>query len=105
MERDIDTICTHLCEFLSKHILAEGIEFDRNRAFSDLDVDSLSLIELLLFVERRFGIRIPESHLTRENLHSVAALAHCVLELDQGKGAECGSSSHDDAESNPTYRR
>jgi acyl carrier protein len=41
---------------------------------------------MLLFVERRFAIEIPDSELTHRNLESVDSLARSVMNLlDQGK--------------------
>ena len=66
---------------MRSEILAKGVDFNEDTPLSDLDVDSLSLIEILLFIERRFGVRVPESHLTHENLHSVTTLADCVCDM------------------------
>jgi hypothetical protein len=35
----------------------------------------------LLYGERTFGVRVPPSHLTRNNLASVATMARCISEL------------------------
>ena len=74
-----------LCDFLRTEVLAEGVVFDAATPLSQLGVDSLSIVEVLLFVERRFGVSVPESHLTRANLHSVAALARCVCVLTEAR--------------------
>jgi acyl carrier protein len=44
-------------------------------------LDSFSLVELLLFCERTFGVVVPESQLTHENLESIAALSRCLRAL------------------------
>ena len=49
---------------------------------------TFALFEMLLFGERTFGVRLPPSHLTRNNLASVATMAQCMAEL-----AGSGSSS------------
>jgi acyl carrier protein len=102
---DHQAVCGRLCEFLRSNILAEGMEFREETPLIELDVDSLSLIEMLLFVEREFGIRIPDSHLTRANLHSIATITRCVLEL-AGQGKTIGlSAPHEDAHSHSINRR
>ena len=78
-----------LCDFLRTEVLAEGVAFDAATPLSELGVDSLSIVEVLLFVERHFGVSVPESHLTRANLHSVDALAQCVCVLAEA-GAGTG---------------
>ena len=86
------TLCEQVCGFMRSEILAKGVDFNEDTPLSDLDVDSLSLIEILLFIERRFGVRVPESHLTRENLHSVTALARCVRDIAFGDDPSYGRS-------------
>ncbi len=86
---DVTTIRHELIEFLRNNIIAEGIEFDHRRKLSSLGIDSLSLVEILLFVERRFGVRIPDSHLTRSNLQTVSALADCVHGLLSEEADRC----------------
>ncbi len=78
-------ISEELGRFLRRQILAGGVSFDENTPLRDLGVDSFALVELLLFIEKRFGAAVPESHLTRANLHSVAALARCVQSLTGGE--------------------
>ena len=69
---DPKTIAEKLCQFARTNFLADGVEFNEH---------SFALMELLLCSERTFGIRVPESHLTRTNLVSVATLASCISEL------------------------
>jgi acyl carrier protein len=78
---DAKTISDKLCEFARTNFLAEGVEFNEHSPLADAGIDSFALVELLLCGERAFGIRVPESHLTRSNLVSVATLAHCIAEL------------------------
>lgn len=78
---DPQAVSAALCEFLRQDILAPGVAFDETTPLARLGVDSLSIVEMLLFVERRFGVSVPESRLTRANLVSVAALARCVCDL------------------------
>ena len=71
-------IAVELLDFLRSTILAEGVPVDESALLSELGVDSVSLVELLLFVERRFGVVIPERELTAKNLATIAALSNCV---------------------------
>jgi clorobiocin biosynthesis protein CloN5 len=52
-------------------------------------VDSFSLVEIVVFCERQFGIRIPDSELTPANLESVSALAALLERL--APGGEAGA--------------
>jgi len=50
-----------------------GAEVDREQSFVESGViDSLGILELVEFVEARFGFRIPDDELLPENLDSVA---------------------------------
>jgi acyl carrier protein len=78
---DVVTVRQELVDFLRNNIVAQGVEFDQDKPLRSVGIDSLSLVEVLLFVERRFGIWIPDSHLTRSNLETVSSLADCVHQL------------------------
>ncbi len=54
----------------------------------DLDVDSLGLVEFVMSVEDRFGIKVPEDKL--EGITTVGEAADLVLEM-AGTPAESGA--------------
>ena len=78
---DPKTISAKLCQFARANFLADGVEFNEHSSLAEVGIDSFALVELLLCGERTFGVRVPESHLTRNNLVSVATLASCIAEL------------------------
>lgn len=80
-ETDPKKIAARLCEFARTNFVAEGQKFDENSPLSEAGIDSFALVELLLFCERGLGVRVPDSHLTGNNLASLAALANCIAEL------------------------
>ncbi|MGA0848978.1 MAG: acyl carrier protein [Chthoniobacterales bacterium] len=41
-------------------------------------LDSMGIMQLMILVEERFGVRIPESAVTRENFATVASFAAMV---------------------------
>jgi acyl carrier protein len=43
-------------------------------------LDSFSFIEIVLFIERRFHVQLPDTALTKSNLYSVATISKCVTE-------------------------
>jgi acyl carrier protein len=43
-----------------------------------LGLDSMRLVEILVFVEKQFGIDLMDSSLTREDIHTIEALARTV---------------------------
>jgi acyl carrier protein len=81
---DAKTIAEQLCQFARTNFIIEGTAFDEHSSLAEAGIDSYALFELLLYGERTFGIRLPPSHLTRNNLASVAAIAGCLAELARG---------------------
>lgn len=53
--------------------------FPMERQLSDLGVSSLKMVNLMLAVELEFDIAIPQSDITPENFHSVAAIQSLVV--------------------------
>jgi acyl carrier protein len=80
-QKDSRIIREELCQFARSNLMAEGKELSENGALAEAGIDSFSLVELLLYSERAFGVSVPESHLTQANLTSVAALAECIAGL------------------------
>jgi acyl carrier protein len=79
--RDPKTVSKQLCEYARVNLLAHGAQLDVDTPLSEAGLDSFALTELLLFSERTFGVTVPESHMTRDNLKSLATLAHCIVGL------------------------
>ncbi len=80
-EKDPKIIAAKLCEFAHTNFVAEGVEFDENSPLSQAGIDSFALVELVLFCERGLGVRVPDSHLTGDNLASMTSLANCIAKL------------------------
>lgn len=53
--------------------------FPVEQQLSDLGVSSLKMVNLMLAVELEFDIAIPQSDITPENFHSVAAIQTLVV--------------------------
>jgi acyl carrier protein len=81
VQNDPKAIANQLCQFVRTNLVANGTDFNEHSVLADFGIDSFSLVELLLFSERTFGITVPESHLTHKNLASVATLAQCIAGL------------------------
>lgn len=78
-----EEIANQLCVFLRENILAPQIEVTSDTALSEIGVDSFSLMELVLFIERQFGLELPAEALTPENIASVGTLSsYCVARLN-----------------------
>jgi acyl carrier protein len=83
-QKDPKIITEQLCQFVRENFAAEGVVCNEQSPLGEVGVDSFALVELLLFCERAFGVRVPESSMTRSNLASVAALAKCIAEVARG---------------------
>jgi len=53
--------------------------FPIDQQLSDLGIGSLKMVNLMLAVELEFDIAIPQSDITPENFHSVAAIEALVV--------------------------
>jgi len=82
---DRQIICSELCQFISTNILAPGVEVNEDTILTHIGIDSFSVIEIILFIERKFGVVIPDEYLVPENLKSVSALAGCTLRQLQAR--------------------
>ncbi len=84
MEHSAEEIAIRLCSYLSENILAQDIDVNKETELSTVGVDSFSLMEMILFVERSFGLVLPAESLTPENIASVGSLsAYCATLLNQ----------------------
>ncbi len=75
----MESVCQELREFLSREVLTSGVKVTNEAVLAELGVDSFALMEVMLFVERRFGVVLPVEQLTRDNVRSVASLGRCVV--------------------------
>jgi acyl carrier protein len=53
--------------------------FPVEQQLSDLGISSLKMVNLMLAVELEFDVAIPQSDITPENFHSVAAIQALVV--------------------------
>lgn len=81
VQYSVEDIATRLCSFLRDNILADGLDINANTELSSIGVDSFSLMEVILFIERSFGVILPAESLTPENIASVQSLSQCCYTL------------------------
>ena len=74
-----ELICSELLLFVQSSILDSSVSITPYTRFSDIGLDSMSIIELVLFIERKFEVAISEKDLTPENLKSIQTLAECTF--------------------------
>lgn len=72
-------ISQQLQSFIQNTIVEKHIVVQEDTPFTQLGIDSMSIIELVLLIERKFKIAFPESELLPANFASVRALADCAF--------------------------
>jgi acyl carrier protein len=53
----------------------EAASLEKDTLLSSLGMDSMSFVELLVFIEKRFKIKLMESGLKKEDFQTITALA------------------------------
>ncbi|MCV9387827.1 acyl carrier protein [Reichenbachiella ulvae] len=69
-----------LINYIKDEILDASIEMNEESTLSELGIDSFSVVELVLFLERKHGVSIPEKDMLPQNFKSVQSLAHCAIQ-------------------------
>jgi acyl carrier protein len=75
----IEEIENQLLHFLKSNIIDKSVEANKDIPFQTLKIDSLSTVEMILFLERKYQVTIPEHELVPDNFKSVKTLAACAL--------------------------
>ncbi|HRH03194.1 MAG TPA: acyl carrier protein [Bacteroidia bacterium] len=75
---DINEIAEALKSFISSSIVDHTVDFDTHTVLSTLGIDSFSLIEIVLFIERKYGVVLADESLTPDNLKSINSIAICT---------------------------
>jgi acyl carrier protein len=79
METNI--IIAAIKNYIEKNILAEGLQVDATTDLKQAGIDSFSTVEIILFIERKFGVSIPDEKLVPDNFKTLESLAAIVQEL------------------------
>ncbi|MGQ0827157.1 MAG: acyl carrier protein [Bacteroidota bacterium] len=74
-----EEISNELILFVRTDILDSTITITAETPFSQVGLDSMSVIQLVLFIERKFAVVLSEKDLTPENLRSIHSLAECTF--------------------------
>ncbi len=76
-----ESIIGEIKKYIENNILAEDIRIEADTNLKEIGIDSFSIVEIILFIERRFGVAIPDEKLVPDNFKTLQALAATVLEL------------------------
>lgn len=80
MAHNQQDIITSVSEYLKKRFLASNVRLNSADKFADFGIDSMTVVELVMYIEEEFGIVIPADQLTGENLASLDALTNCAIQ-------------------------
>lgn len=78
---DANEIITEIKKYIETNILAEAVQIDADTDLKKAGIDSFSTVEIILFIERKFGIAIPDEKLMPDNFKTLRSLAATVVEL------------------------
>ncbi len=78
---DTNIIITEIKKYIENNILAEAVQVNADTNLKQVGIDSFSTVEIILFIERRFGVSIPDEKLVPDNFKTIQALASTVVEL------------------------
>lgn len=81
---DSNIIIEEIKKYIQKNILAETVQIDAETNLKQAGIDSFSTVEIILFIERKFGVSIPDEKLLPENFKTLQSLAATVQELMPG---------------------
>ncbi len=81
MSQRTEEIAELLCAFLRDNVLAEDVEITPDTELSHIGVDSFSLMELVLYIERQFNLSLPAESLNPETIASVRSLSEYCADL------------------------
>lgn len=74
-----------LLAFLRREVFHAETAVDREADLIAMGFDSMSLVRLLLFVEKKFGVWISEEEIANAPVISIGALADLINRMRQSK--------------------
>ncbi len=77
----VETIETDIITFLVNNIVAANTVVTATTVLRDIGIDSFSIVEIILFIERKYGVVIPDDQLIPENFRTIQALSVIVNTL------------------------
>ena len=78
---DENIIVSDIKKFIEINILAENIKLDAETILQNAGIDSFSIIEILVFIQEKYKMLVPDDQLVPENFKTLASLARLVNKL------------------------
>ncbi len=71
-------IIEEIKKYIEKNILSSSVKIDADTDLKSAGIDSFSTVEIILFIERKYGTSIPDDKLVPENFKTLRSLASTV---------------------------
>lgn len=78
---DANIIIEDIKQYIEKNIISSNVKIDASTNLQQAGIDSFSTVEIILFIERQYGVMIPDHKLIPDNFKTLQALAATVDEL------------------------
>jgi acyl carrier protein len=75
---DEQIIIEEIKKYIEKNILDSSVKINADTDLKAAGIDSFSTVELILFIERKYGTSIPDDKLVPENFRTLRSLAATV---------------------------
>jgi aryl carrier protein AsbD len=82
-----EQILTRLCELMQQNLEVKlpGNVTEASRVYQDLFIDSIMVLQLIVYVEEEFGISVPEEDVDPAVFQTLGSLITFIEELRQHK--------------------
>jgi acyl carrier protein len=77
------TIIEDIKKYIEDNILSADVKINASTDLQQAGIDSFSTVEIILFIERRYGVMIPDEKLIPDNFKTLQALSSTVQSLLQ----------------------
>ena len=78
---DSTIIIGELKKYIEENILSGDVKIDAATNLQHAGIDSFSTVEIILFIERKLGVMIPDDKLVPDNFKTLQTLSLIVQEL------------------------
>ena len=78
---DEQQIMLELKKFIESDILDSAVKLDPDSNFQIAGIDSFSIVEIILFIQNKYQLAIPDDQLIPENFSTLRQLARLVIRV------------------------
>lgn len=75
---DVPILAEELVVLIRERLLETPPGFHSGSDLYEHGLDSMAIMQLLLLIEEKYGVLLPDADLTKDNFHTPLALAHLI---------------------------